>query len=98
MTLCVFVWIGSQDPLPSSPLESLQFELKMYNPELSSRVGLVLANKMDLLSADEGKEEMERLERSSGLPVAPVSALKMISQHGRWWNKEQLNKALFRIE
>ena len=89
--------MSSADPSPSSQLESLQFELKMYHPELSSRVGLVVANKMDLLTVGEGEKELDGLGRASGLPVAPVSALRMTSQAGHWWSKEQLSRSLFKI-
>ena len=90
---------ASTDPPPSTQLKSLQFELKMYEPGLASRVSLVLANKMDLLSAGEGEREMVRLREESGLNVVPVSALMMGegSQKGHWWTKEMLCRELFRV-
>lgn len=71
----------------------------MYEAGLASRVSLVLANKMDLLSVGEGEREMERLKEESGLSVVPVSALMMGqgSQRGHWWTKETLSRELFRI-
>ena len=100
--LLFVVDVACDDPLPTSQLKSLQFELNMYKPELSGRVHLVLANKMDLVPACEGEREVERLREVCGLPVAPVSALKMtssLSDQGvcTWWNKRQLNNTLFRI-
>ena len=95
--LLLVVDVSSTDPSPSSQLASLHFELKMYNPELSSRVGLVLANKMDLLTDGEGEKELDGLGRASRLPVAPVSAIRMTSQAGHWWNREQLYRTLFKI-
>ena len=90
---------SSDSPSPDAQLKSLQFELKMYQPELSKRVGLVLANKMDLLTAEEGEREVERLRRESCLTVAPVSALKMATttQVGHWWTRQRLSKLLFDI-
>lgn len=96
---------ASTDPPPCSQLRSLQFELKMHEPALASRVSLVLANKMDLLSEGEGEKEMERLREEGGrvVGVVPVSALRMMggeegSQKGHWWwTKEMLARELFRI-
>ena len=90
---------ASSDPPPNTQLKSLQFELKMYEPGLASRVSLVLANKMDLLSVGEGEREMERLREESGLSVVPVSALMMGegSQKDHWWTKEMLGRELFRV-
>lgn len=88
---------ASVDPTPTAQLKSLQIELKMYQPEMCGRVNLVVANKMDLLTAGEGEREMEGLRRVSGLPVAPVSALRMTSQEGHWWRREQLSRTLFKI-
>ena len=93
---------ASADPPPCAQLKSLQFELKMYEPGLTDRVSLVLANKMDLLSAVEGEREVERLREEGGLSVVPVSALVMDtggegSQKGHWWTKEMLSRELFRV-
>ena len=96
---------ASDDPPPCSQLKSLQFELKMHEPALASRVSLVLANKMDLLSEGERKREIERLREEGGgvVGVVPVSALRMMkeevgSQKGHWWwTKEMLTRELFRI-
>lgn len=95
--LLYVVDVASGDPLPTDQLKSLQFELCMYRPELSARVVLVVANKMDLLTAAEGEEEMSKLERESGLPVVPVSALRMRSEVRNWWSREKLSRTLFEI-
>ena len=101
--LLFVVDVASTDPLPCAQLKSLQFELKMYEPGLTNQVSLVLANKMDLLSAVEGEREVERLREEGGLSVVPVSALVMDaggregSQKGHWWTKEMLSRELFRV-
>ena len=91
---------ASETLAPTAQLKSLQFELKMYQAGLSERVGLVLANKMDMLSPEEGERELERLRRESCLTVAPVSALKMAASElevGHWWSREQLSRSLFHL-
>ena len=97
--LLFVVDIANTEPSPTDQLKSLQFELKMYEAGLTSRVSLVLANKMDLLSVGEGEREMERLRGESGLNVVPVSALMMGvgSQKDHWWTKDMLTRELFRI-
>ena len=70
-------------------LSELQNELKLYKLTLCEDVGLIVANKMDLLQCGDENRVLQ-MQQDTGLPVIPVSALKQ-------WNIEPLKKALFEI-
>ena len=64
---------GVDDRLPWVDLTALRQELELHQAGLSSRPGIVVANKMDLDGAD---ENLTRLRAETGLRVFAISALK----------------------
>jgi GTP-binding protein len=65
---------GSEGRNPVEDLQNLRREIDFYNPTLSSRPWLVVANKMDLPGA---KENLEALQRKfPKLEILPTSAAK----------------------
>ena len=80
---------SSSDPDMYTQLSELQNELKLYKLTLCEDVGLIVANKMDLLQCGDENRVLQ-MQQDTGLPVIPVSALKQ-------WNIEPLKKALFEI-
>jgi GTP-binding protein len=63
---------GSEGRDPVEDLQNLRKEIDLYDPTLSSRPWLVVANKMDL---PEAKENLERLrETFSKIIIVPISA------------------------
>jgi GTP-binding protein len=62
---------GSEGRNPVEDLQNLRREIDLYDPTLSSRPWLVVANKMDLPNAKENLETLrERFPRITVLPVA----------------------------
>jgi GTPase len=62
---------GSEGRNPVEDLQNLRREIDLYDPSLSSRPWLVVANKMDLPNAKENLATLrERFPRISILPVA----------------------------
>ena len=84
--LVYVVDMGPRNPRPSSDVVILNRELDAYRPGLSGRVGLIVANKADLLDAGEealvdGREKLARLRSDVDMlygpgrvPVVPISA------------------------
>ena len=58
---------------PAADLAALQAEVVAYDPALTSRPALVVANKCDLPGA---AENVARLRRSTALPVVEASAIR----------------------
>src|SRR5882762_8550500 len=73
---------GSEGRNPIEDLQNLRREIDLYDPTLSSRPWLVVANKMDLPSAKENLKTLcERFPRSKILPISAekgegINALK----------------------
>jgi GTPase len=63
---------GSEGRTPVEDLQNLRKEIDLYDPTLSSRPWLVVANKMDLPNANENLETLR--ERFSKISVVPISA------------------------
>ena len=63
---------GSEGRNPVEDLQSLRREIDLYDPTLSSRAWLVVANKMDLLGAKENLKVLQ--ERFPKLQILPTSA------------------------
>src|SRR5213592_2814475 len=64
---------GSEGRNPIEDLKSLRREIDLYNPTLSSRPWIVVANKMDLPGAKQNLKAMqERLPRIKILATSPV--------------------------
>ena len=64
---------GSEGRNPVEDLKNLRREIDLYNPTLSSRPWIVVANKMDLPGAKENLKAMqERLPRIKIVPTSPV--------------------------
>ena len=72
LLLFVLDMAGSEGRHPLEDLANLRRELSLYNPELSGRPWLVVANKMDLPDAEENVQLLR--ERYPKTPVVPVSA------------------------
>jgi GTP-binding protein len=65
---------GSEGRNPVEDLQNLRREIDLYDPTLSSREWLVVANKMDLPGANENLKALQ--ERFPKLQVLPTSAAK----------------------
>ena len=63
---------GSEGRSPVEDLENLRKEIDLYDPTLSSRPWLVVANKMDLRNANENLETLR--ERFPKINIIPISA------------------------
>jgi GTPase len=63
---------GSEGRSPVEDLQNLRKEIDLYDPTLSSRPWLVVANKMDLSNANENLETLR--ERSPRISIIPISA------------------------
>ena len=63
---------GSEGRSPVEDLQNLRKEIDLYDPTLSSRPWLVVANKMDLPNANENLEMLR--ERFPRITIVPVSA------------------------
>jgi GTP-binding protein len=63
---------GSEGRDPVEDLQNLRKEIDLYDPTLSSRPWLVVANKMDLPTANENLEHLR--ERFSKITIVPISA------------------------
>ena len=63
---------GSEGRNPVEDLQNLRREIDLYNPSLSSRPWLVVANKMDLPGAKENLKAMK--ERLPRIKIIPTSA------------------------
>ena len=63
---------GSEGRNPIEDLQNLRREIDLYDPILSERPWFVIANKMDLPSADENLLALQK--RFSGVEIAPISA------------------------
>lgn len=69
-------------------LQTLQAELKCYNPSLTENASVVVANKMDVTTHTE--EGITRLQHFTSLPIIPISGLCR-------WNIQPLLEVLFKI-
>ena len=65
---------GSEGRNPVEDLQNLRKEIDLYDPTLSSRAWLVVANKMDLSGAKENLKALQ--ERFPKLQILPTSAAK----------------------
>ena len=65
---------GSEGRNPIEDLKNLRREIDLYNPTLSSRPWIVVANKMDLPDAKENLKAMK--ERLPRIKIIPTSAAK----------------------
>ena len=65
---------GSEGRSPVEDLQNLRKEIDLYDPALSSRPWLVVANKMDLPNANENLEMLR--ERFPKISIIPISAAK----------------------
>jgi GTPase len=65
---------GSEGRSPVEDLQNLRKEIDLYDPALSSRPWLVVANKMDLPTANENLEMLR--ERFPKISIFPISAAK----------------------
>src|SRR6516162_9132928 len=65
---------GSEGRNPVEDLQSLRREIDLYDPTLSSRAWLVVANKMDLPNAKENLKALQK--RFPKLQILPTSAAK----------------------
>jgi len=63
---------GSEGRNPTEDLQNLRREIGLYDPALSSRPWLVVANKMDLPDAKKNLQAMQ--ERFPGIKIIPTSA------------------------
>jgi GTP-binding protein len=63
---------GSEGRSPVEDLQNLRKEIDLYDPALSSRPWLVVANKMDLRNANENLETLR--ERFPKINIIPISA------------------------
>ena len=68
---------GSEGRNPMEDLQNLRREIDLYDPTLSSRPWLVVANKMDLPDAEENLRAMQK--RFPRIKIIPASAAK-----GEW--------------
>jgi GTP-binding protein len=65
---------GSEGRNPIEDLQNLRREIDLYDPRLSQRPWLIIANKMDLPKAPENLQALRKRFRS--IAVVPVSAMK----------------------
>jgi len=65
---------GSEGRNPIEDLQNLRQEIDLYDPALSSRPWLVVANKMDLTDAETNLRAMQ--ERFPKITIIPISAAK----------------------
>jgi len=65
---------GSEWRNPIEDLQNLRREIDLYDPALSSRPWLVIANKMDLTDAERNLRAMQ--ERFPRIKIIPTSAAK----------------------
>jgi GTPase len=65
---------GSEGRNPVEDLQNLRREINLYDPALSSRPWLVVANKMDLTDAEKNLRAMQ--ERFPRIKIIPTSAAK----------------------
>ena len=63
---------GSEGRSPVEDLQNLRKEIDLYDPMLSSRPWLIVANKMDLPNANENLETLQ--EKFSKVRIVPISA------------------------
>jgi GTP-binding protein len=75
---CVLLFVvdiaGSEERNPVEDLQNLRREIDLYDPTLSSRPWLVVANKIDLPGAKENLEALQK--RFPKLQILPTSAAK----------------------
>jgi GTPase len=72
LLLFVVDMAGSEGRSPIGDLESLRREIDLYDPHLSLRPWIVVANKMDLPQAEENLRHFQ--ERFRQRPILPISA------------------------
>ena len=87
-TLLYVLDASSTQPDMCEQLQTLQTELKCYNPSLTKNASLVVANKMDVATHTE--EGITRLQHFTSLPIIPISGLCC-------WNIQPLLEVLFKI-
>lgn len=59
---------------PSDAYFTIRNELRLYNPELCSKLEIVVANKIDLLDEVSGRQKVKDLEERLSKKVYPISA------------------------
>jgi GTP-binding protein len=74
LLLFVLDMAGSEGRSPIADLESLRGEIDLYDPHLSLRPWIVVANKMDLPQAEKNLRDFEK--RFPGRTIVPISAKK----------------------
>jgi GTP-binding protein len=65
---------GSEGRNPIEDLQNLRREIDLYDPTLSARLWLVVANKMDLANAKENLDALR--QRFPNVRIVPISAAK----------------------
>ena len=64
---------SSRDPIDD--FETVARELELFSPELSAKIQLVAANKIDALDEPERLERLTRHLEARGIPIHPISAV-----------------------
>jgi len=82
---------GSEGRHPIEDLQSLRREIDLYDPRLSERPWSIVANKIDLLGAEENLQAIR--DRFPSVPVVPISAergtgINELKQHLAEWLPE----------
>ncbi|MBQ7475935.1 MAG: GTPase ObgE [Selenomonadaceae bacterium] len=78
---------------PVEDFRKINFELKKYNEKLAGRTQILVANKIDLPSAQEHLAELEKLARDEGIKFFAISAVTrenvkdLINYVGEWLDK-----------
>lgn len=65
---------GSEGRDPINDFITINNELKQYNPELSNRMQIIAANKMDITDADKKLDMFKNADEVKGYPIFPISA------------------------
>lgn len=71
--VCLMYVIDASQPEPWRQLEHLRYELDLYKPGLADRPCAIVANKIDLLEA---QENLTEFQSKVSLPIIPISAMK----------------------
>lgn len=93
LLLFVVDMAGSEGRSPIADLESLRREIDLYNPQLSLRPWVIVANKMDLPQSEQNLHDFEaRFPQRTVLPISArenrgISDLKRFL--GEWIQREQ---------
>src|SRR5947207_5008393 len=74
LSICVIDVAGSEGRSPVEDLQNLRKEIDLYDPMLSSRPWLIIANKMDLPNANENLETLrEKFPKTSIVPISAAN-------------------------